>query len=243
MQLWFQYRPWKAAALADFSNPNRAPLARDAQPVGVCNGRNGDNLQSEQDVVTLFRNKGISRMQIYDPLQATLEALGGTDIELMIGVPNEALQSLTDQNAARTRVNDNILRYPKVNFKYIAVGNEVDADPSKESSQCVDFVLPAMQNIHNALKDASLDGPIKVSTATYTGFLDNTSSPSGSVLKGNVQGLIEPIVKFLAENKLPMLANIYPYFGYLGTYWLIIGLQATQLHKFGVPTINLIAAI
>ncbi|KAI7746429.1 hypothetical protein M8C21_005874 [Ambrosia artemisiifolia] len=221
-------------------------MLTDAQPVGVCNGRNGDNLPSEQDVVTLFQNKGISRMRIYDPLQPTLEALGGTNIELMIGVPNEALQMLTNQNAAKTWVNDNILRYPNVNFKYIAVGNEVD--PNKESSQYVNFVLPAMQNIHNALKDVGLDGQIKVSTATYTGLLDNTSPPSGSVFKGNVQGFIEPIVKFLAENKLPMLANIYPYFGYLGDpnknlQYALFTAQGTVVNDGSVQYSNLFDAM
>ncbi|KAF5823836.1 putative glucan endo-1,3-beta-D-glucosidase [Helianthus annuus] len=191
-------------------------MLTDAEPVGVCNGRNGNNLPSEQDVVTLFQNKGISRMRIYDPnqSQATLEALGGTNIEVMIGVPNDALQSLTDQNAANTWVNNNIVKYSNVNFKYIAVGNEVD--PNNENRGYVDFVLPAMQNIHNAIKGAGLDDRIKVSTATYTGLLENTSPPSHSAFRGNVQGFIGPIVKFLVENNLPMLANIYPYFGYLG---------------------------
>ncbi|KAI3826104.1 hypothetical protein L1987_00147 [Smallanthus sonchifolius] len=183
----------------------------DAKSVGVCNGRIGDDLPSEQDTVTLYKNNGISKMRIYDPNQATLDALRSTGIELMIGVPNDALQSLTDKNNANTWVRDHIQRYPSVNFKYIAVGNEVD--PDKETRRYMDFVLPAMRNVHNALRAASLDNRIKVSTATYTGLLRNTYPPSDSAFK--VQEFIEPIVRFLAQNNLPMLANIYPYFGYL----------------------------
>ncbi|XP_076909950.1 glucan endo-1,3-beta-glucosidase-like [Bidens hawaiensis] len=182
--------------------------------VGVCNGRYGDSLPSEQDVVNLYQNNGISRMRIYDPNPATLEALSATDIELMIGVPNEALQSLTDQDAANTWVSVNIQKYQSVNFKYIAVGNEVD--PNNENSQYVDFVLPAMQNVYNAIVAAGLDNRIKVSTATYTGLLETAYPPSSGAFKSNVQGFIEPVIKFLAQNNLPMLANIYPYFGYLG---------------------------
>ncbi|PWA60789.1 Glycoside hydrolase, catalytic domain-containing protein [Artemisia annua] len=186
----------------------------DAQSVGVCYGRNGDGLPSEQDVVTLYRNNGITKMRIYDPNQPTLQALKGTNIELMLGVPNDALQSLNDPGTANTWVRDNIQNYPDVNFKYIAVGNEVS--PRNENSQYVNFVLPAMQNILNALRAAGLDNRIKVSTATYTGLLVNSSPPSAGAFYDDVSGFIEPIIRFLAQNNLPMLANIYPYFGYLG---------------------------
>ncbi|MFS7909007.1 putative glucan endo-1,3-beta-D-glucosidase [Helianthus anomalus] len=71
-----------------------------------------------------------------------------------------------------------------------------------------------MQNVHNALRDVGLDNQIKVSTATYTGLLRDTYPPSKGAFKDN--GFSEPIVKFLVENNLSMLANIYPYFGYLG---------------------------
>ncbi|GJT36174.1 glucan endo-1,3-beta-glucosidase-like protein [Tanacetum coccineum] len=185
----------------------------DAQSVGVCYGQNGDGLPSEQDVVTLYRNNDITKMRIYDPSQPTLQALKGSNIELMIGVPNDALQSLNDQETANTWVRDNIQNYPDVNFKYIAVGNEVN--PNNENSKYVNFVLPAMQNVLNALRAVGLDNQIKVSTATYTGLLDKTFPPSDGAFDNNVRGFIEPIIRFLAQNNLPMLANIYPYFGYL----------------------------
>ncbi|KAM0053556.1 putative glucan endo-1,3-beta-D-glucosidase [Helianthus debilis subsp. tardiflorus] len=180
--------------------------------IGVCNGRLGNDLPSEQETVALYQSNGISRMRIYDPNSETLKALSGTNIELMIGVPNEDLEKLTDQNAANTWVNDNILKYSNVNFKYIAVGNEVD--PNNESRKYKDYVLTAMQNVHNALRAVGRHNQIKVSTATYTGLLMNTYPPSHAAFRN--KEFAEPIVRFLAENNLPMLANIYPYFGYLG---------------------------
>nr|XP_043610429.1 glucan endo-1,3-beta-glucosidase-like [Erigeron canadensis] len=186
----------------------------DAQSVGVCYGRNGDGLPSQRDVVALYRSNGIGKMRIYDPDMATLEALRGTNIEVMLGVPNDVLESLNDQNRANTWVNDNVQKYSDVNFKYIAVGNEVD--PNNENSRYVNFVLPAMQNVHSAIKGAGLDNQIKVSTATYTGLLVTSFPPSNGAFHENVKGFIEPIIKFLAQNNLPMLANIYPYIGYLG---------------------------
>ncbi|GKB47697.1 glucan endo-1,3-beta-glucosidase-like protein, partial [Tanacetum coccineum] len=172
------------------------------------------SLPSNATLSHIYRNNGITKNAIYGPDQATLQALKGTNIELIMDVPNDVLQSLNVQGNANTWVRDNIQRYPDVRFKYIAVGNEVN--PNNDNRRFVNFVLPAMRNIHNALRAAGLDNRIKVSTATYTGLLVNTFPPSNGAFDNNVRGFIEPIIRFLAQNNLPMLANIYPYFGYLG---------------------------
>ncbi|KAI3743535.1 hypothetical protein L1987_61245 [Smallanthus sonchifolius] len=185
-------------------------LLLDAQSVGVCYGRNGYGLPSERDVVRLYQRNNITRMRIYDPHQPTLEALRGTNIELMIDVPNDRLQSLNDQNAANIWVRYNIQRYPNVRFRYIAVGNNVD--PNNGNNRYVPFVLRAMQNVHNAVRAAGLGNQIKVSTATYTGLLGSSFPPSIGAFRDNVRGFIEPIIRFLSQNNLPMFANIYPYY-------------------------------
>ncbi|GJY59825.1 glycoside hydrolase, catalytic domain-containing protein [Tanacetum coccineum] len=153
-----------------------------------------------------------AQMRIYDPNQATLRALGGTNIELILDVPNDRLQELADSNGAASWVQNNIRNYPNVRFRYISVGNEVD--PDTDSSRFLNFVLPAMRNVQKAISDAGLQ--IKVSTATYTGLLKISYPPSEGAFKDNVVGYITPIIRFLAENNSPMLANIYPYFAYLG---------------------------
>ncbi|KAA8549810.1 hypothetical protein F0562_001494 [Nyssa sinensis] len=141
-----------------------------AQSVGVCNGRLGDNLPSEQEVVDLYRANGIGRMRIYDPNQATLQALRGSNIELILDVPtsDDLLQTLaSDASAATQWVQNNVINYfPAVKFRYISVGNEVD--PNSGTAQ---FVLPAMQNIYKAIAAAGLQDQIKVSTATYSALL------------------------------------------------------------------------
>ncbi|CAH1442139.1 unnamed protein product [Lactuca virosa] len=185
-------------------------VAQDAQPVGVCYGRVGDDLPSQQDAVNLYKINNITRMRIYDPDRATLQALKGTNIELIIGVPNDALQSLSQQSAANTWVRNNIQNYSDVRFRYVAVGNEVD--PNNANSQYVSYVLPAMRNLHNAITAAGLGNQIKVSTATYAGLLGVSYPPSNGAFNDNAREFIEPIIRFLAENNSPMLVNIYPYF-------------------------------
>ncbi|KAL4615136.1 hypothetical protein ACB092_07G103200 [Castanea dentata] len=168
-----------------------------AQSVGVCYGKNGNNLPADGEVVDLYKSNGIGRMRIYDPDQTTLNALKGSNIELIIGILNNNLQALTDATAATNWVQNNIRNYsPDVKFKYIAVGNEVH--PGDAEAQ---FVLPAMQNIHNAIVAANLQDQIKVSTA-----IDTTFDAANSY--------ISPIINFLVSNGAPLLANIYPYFSY-----------------------------
>ncbi|KAG4939033.1 hypothetical protein JHK86_045174 [Glycine max] len=70
------------------------------QVIGVFYGVNGNNLPSKQEAVDLYKSKGIPRMCIYSPNEATLQALRGSNIELMMDVVGETLQSLTDPNVA-----------------------------------------------------------------------------------------------------------------------------------------------
>ncbi|KAM7468849.1 hypothetical protein LguiA_007032 [Lonicera macranthoides] len=185
----------------------------DGQSIGVCYGKHGDNLPKEQDVINLYNSNGIGKMRIYSPDPKILQALRGTNIELILDVPNDGLQSLASNPAvAAAWVQTNIQAFPDVKFKYISVGNEVD--PNKDTSQYTGYVLLAMQNVHNAIVSAGLQDQIRVSTATYTGLLVNTSPPSQSAFNENVRSYIVPIIEFLVQHNLPLLVNVYPYFAY-----------------------------
>ncbi|XP_060668452.1 glucan endo-1,3-beta-glucosidase isoform X2 [Ziziphus jujuba] len=154
-------------------------ISAGAQSIGVCNGRNGNNLPSEADAVQFFKDNGITRMRIYEPYQSTLQALKGSNIELTIGILNKNLQGLNDPAAATDWVQKNVRDFPDVKFRYIAVGNEVDVEDAETQ-----YLLPAMQNIQSAISAANLQDQIKVSTAIYSGLLENSSPPSNSAFRG-----------------------------------------------------------
>ncbi|KAG1338559.1 glucan endo-1,3-beta-glucosidase [Cocos nucifera] len=181
-----------------------------AQSIGVCYGRLGNNLPQPSDVVALYKSKNIGQMRIYDPYSPTLQALEGSNIQLIVDVPNTDLQNLaSDASAANDWVQNNIKAYSDVSFRYIAVGNEVIPGNSAQ------YVLPAMRNIYSALSSAGLQNQIKVSTAVATSVLGVSYPPSNGAFSSDALTYLSPIVQFLASNGAPLLVNVYPYFSYV----------------------------
>ncbi|CAL4972200.1 unnamed protein product [Urochloa decumbens] len=175
------------------------------ESIGACYGVNGNGLPSAGDVVQLYQSNNINLMRIYFPDTNALQALSGSNIGLIMDVPNSDLGSLaSDPNAAATWVQNNVQAFPGVSFRYIAVGNEVAGGDTNN-------ILPAMQNINNALNNAGL-GNIKVSTAVQSGVTQGFPPSQGSFS----QGYMGPIAQFLQSTGAPLLANVYPYFSWQG---------------------------
>ncbi|KAL3534757.1 hypothetical protein ACH5RR_003218 [Cinchona calisaya] len=183
------------------------------QSMGVCYGLNGNNLPSKQDVINLYNRNGIQKMRIYGPDPEVLNALRGTNIEVLVDVPNENIRFIAnDASTAANWVQNNIKNYsPGVKFSYIAVGNEVSL-----SSDVAQYVGAAMEKIQNEIASAGLQNQIKVSTSISAGLLSISYPPSQGSFSNEAKSFIKPIINLLVQNNAPLLVNVYPYLSYMG---------------------------
>nr|VDD10608.1 unnamed protein product [Brassica rapa] len=199
-------------------------LDTEAGQIGVCYGKIGNNLPHPVDVVAFYRQRNIHLMWLYDPDQEVLTALNGSNLELLLDVPNSDIQRIaSNQSEADTRVRNNVRNYTKgVRFRYISVGNEMqpsdlDAMFLLQAMQNIeravsDLGVKAMQNIDKALSEAGLSIP--VSTTTYMGAFVDTYPPSCGRFSDDYLNFLKPVIGFLVSKRYPLLVNIYTYFGY-----------------------------
>jgi exo-beta-1,3-glucanase (GH17 family) len=174
------------------------------EAIGVCYGMSANDLPAASTVVSMYKANGISAMRLYAPDQGVLQAVGGTDISVTVGTPNDALSNIAASPAAAASwVRNNIQAYPSVSFRYVCVGNEVAGGAARN-------LAPAMENVHAALAAAGL-GHIKVTTSVSQAILGVYSPPSAAQFTVEAQGYMGPVLKFLARTGSPLMANIYPY--------------------------------
>nr|QHN63859.1 beta 1,3 glucanase [Drosera binata] len=191
-------------------------LPKTADAIGTCYGMLGNNLPSPQQVVSQYNQYNIKGMRIYGPVPSLSEALGGSPIEVMVGVPNQDLQGIaSSQGTTDSWIQNNILRYPNVKWKYITVGNEIRPNLDNGASQYAPYVLPAMQNLQNSVNKFGLG--TKVSSAFEMGICINTYPPTQGQFDPSISGYILPIIRFLVANGSPLFLNVYPYFSYIYT--------------------------
>lgn len=166
-------------------------------------------------VVQMLKDNGINKVKLFDSDEDVLSALAGTDIEVMVAVPNTMLEEMTSYDKAKHWVKKSVTRYNfkgGVNIKSVAVGNEPFLKAYNGSYSYV--TLPALQNIQRALDEAGLGKTIK---ATVPFNADVYDSPSGNILpssgrfRPDIYSQMKDIVKLLVENDAPFMVNVYPF--------------------------------
>ncbi|MBA0702932.1 hypothetical protein Goari_026845 [Gossypium aridum] len=184
-----------------------------AATLGICYGRVANNLPPTSEVINILKTNGISNVRIFDPDPFTLQSFSGTGINLMTGVPNEALPSLASGTPASALqwLQTNIFAHiVPSQIRYIAVGNEVLLKDSFYSP----YLVPAIVNLYQALKMLNLDGTIKLSSPQAASVLSVSYPPSLGAFDPSLRAVLRPLLSFLHETKSPFMVNVYPYFSY-----------------------------
>ena len=178
-------------------------------------GRVGDNLPSPEKVAELLISQGISQIKLYDADPTVLRALSNTGINVVVTLPNELLTAAASRPAfAQSWIKKNVAFWlPKTQISAIAVGNEVFASPL--ANNITSALVPAMNNILQALIDLNLDQSVKISSPMALTALQNSYPPSAGSFKAELAGsVIVPMLDLLRKSDSYLMVNAYPFFAY-----------------------------
>ncbi|XP_027123463.1 glucan endo-1,3-beta-glucosidase 5-like isoform X2 [Coffea eugenioides] len=114
-------------------------------------------------IVKLLRDNGIQKVKLFDVDPSILYALGGSGIEVTVGIPNDMLSSLANSvAAAELWVQRNVSAHissNSVDIRYVAVGNEPFL--TTLNGTYTGTTYPALQNVQAALIKAGLGTRVK----------------------------------------------------------------------------------
>uniref|UniRef100_A0ACD5TVK3 Uncharacterized protein n=1 Tax=Avena sativa TaxID=4498 RepID=A0ACD5TVK3_AVESA len=182
-------------------------LAASQSFIGVNYGTIADNLPPAASTASLLTSTSIGKLRLYEPQPDLVAALAGSDISILLGVPNSDVPSLASSPAAAASW-DAANIPTTVSVSAISVGNELlnSGDPTLGPQ-----LLPAMQNLLAALPAGSTT---KVSTVHSMAVLASSDPPSSGSFHEDLAASLDPVLEFLHQNGGPFMINPYPYFAY-----------------------------
>ncbi|KAI8003098.1 Glucan endo-1,3-beta-D-glucosidase [Camellia lanceoleosa] len=190
-----------------------AYVAKSDPFIGVNYGQIADNLPAPESTAKLLQSTSIEKVRLYGSDPAIIKALGNTGIGIVIGASNGDIPAMaSDPSFASNWINSNVIPfYPSSNIILITVGNEVMLSGDRN---LMTQLLPAMQNLQNALNKASLGGKIKVSTVHSMAVLKQSEPPSSGIFDPSFTDLLKGLLEFNNATGSPFPINPYPYFAY-----------------------------
>ncbi|XP_009347788.2 glucan endo-1,3-beta-glucosidase 14 [Pyrus x bretschneideri] len=180
---------------------------------GINYGQIANNLPSPSRVAVLLQSLNVSRVKLYDADPNVLQAFSNSDVDFIIGLGNDYLQSMsTDPLTAQSWIQQNVQPYlPQTKITCINVGNEVLGG---NDTQLWSYLLPAMQSVYRALVNLGLSKQVAVTTAHSLTILGNSYPPSAGSFRQDLTQYIQPILSFHSQVNSPFSINAYPYFAY-----------------------------
>ncbi|KAI0498907.1 hypothetical protein KFK09_019805 [Dendrobium nobile] len=165
-------------------------------------------------VVQLLKDNGFDKVKLFEADPFALQALGRSNIQVMVGIPNELLAPLAASvRAAEQWVLHNVSTYISkngVDIRYVAVGNEPFLKTYMGMFQQTTFL--ALQNIQAALIKAGLGRQVKVTIPLNADVYQSSNGlPSSGDFRPDIHDLMLSIVGFLRDNGSPLTINIYPF--------------------------------
>ncbi|XP_071690005.1 glucan endo-1,3-beta-glucosidase 12-like [Rutidosis leptorrhynchoides] len=182
--------------------------------VGINYGTLGNNLPPPKTVAQLLQSTLIDKVKIYDSNPQILQAFSNSGIDLIVAVENSHVANLSaSMSAAEDWFSARVAPFiPSTSIVAIAVGNEYLA--TNDDNMNPNYLLKAMQNLHQVLLSRGLDRKIKISTPHSMAVLATSFPPSTSTFATTLMPIMTSIVSFLADTGSSFMVNAYPYFAY-----------------------------
>ncbi|KAE8720238.1 Glucan endo-1,3-beta-glucosidase 8 [Hibiscus syriacus] len=175
--------------------------------LGVNWGTMATHKLPSETVVQMLKDNGITKVKLFDADSKTMDALAGSDLEVMVAIPNDQLLAMNSYDRAKQWIF----------FRYVAVGNEPFL--TSYNGSFINTTFPALQNIQNALNDAGVGDTIKATVPLNADVYSSPESnpvPSAGRFRTDISGPMSQIVNFLANNSAPFSVNIYPFLSLYG---------------------------
>lgn len=186
--------------------------------IGVNWGTISHHRLSPKTAVDLLKENKISKVKLFDADPQVVNALRGSGIQVMVGIPNEMLSLLSSSPAAadlwvRQNLTLHLSAKPPADIRYVAVGNEPFL--SSYSGQFQSYVMPAILNLQQSLVKANLAGSVKLVVPCNADAYES-SVPSQGAFRSDLMQIMTQLVSFLNTNGSPFVVNIYPFLSLYG---------------------------
>ncbi|KAK9060744.1 hypothetical protein SSX86_021450 [Deinandra increscens subsp. villosa] len=189
--------------------------------VGVNWGTMTSHQLPPEKVVEMMRENGFKKVKLFEAEKPIMEALIGSEIEVMVAIPNFMLLDMSrDPSYADYWVDANITTYAYpggVDIKYVAVGNEPFLKAYNETY--LQTTLPALKNVQNALNRVGFGSQIKATVPLNADIYQSPESnpvPSAGDFRTEIKDATIEIIQFLYSNDAPFTVNIYPFLSLYG---------------------------
>ncbi|XP_059307173.1 glucan endo-1,3-beta-glucosidase 8-like [Lycium ferocissimum] len=192
--------------------------------VGVNWGTMATHQLPPDSVVKMLKENGFDKVKLFEADEVILNALVGSDIEVMLAIPNYMLKDLSsDPLIAASWVDANVTAYAYTNgvkIRYVAVGNE----PFLETynGTYLQYILPALKNVQESINKAGLGAEVKATIPFNADIYYSPESnqvPSAGDFRPEARDLTLQIVQYLYSNNAPFVVNIYPFLSLYGNIY------------------------
>ncbi|GFZ09419.1 O-Glycosyl hydrolases family 17 protein [Actinidia rufa] len=189
--------------------------------IGVNWGTMATRQLPPEKVVQMLNENRFDKVKLFEADRKILEALIGSEIEVMLAIPNYMLKQMSeDPEFAASWVDANVTSfcYPGgVNIRYVAVGNEPFL--TAYNGTYLPLTPPALTNVQEALNHAGFGSQVKATVPINADVYFSPESnpvPSAGDFRPEVRDLTIEIVQYLHSNDAPFTVNIYPFLSLYG---------------------------